>query len=275
MYRLIFLGLLLSCYLAADEWSGIEYAQNSSVQLSHAERLLTGLSFTGEESVLDVGCGDGKITALVAKKAGIVIGIDPSGSMLERAEIARQESGLSNLSFQCGSAEDFSLEQQFDHIIAIHVMHWIKEQEKALINIHSHLKPHGHVHFILAPSKEGLPFHRALQKTVKNWAEDFADFSNPQQVYDVETYRRLMVQSGFHIEAIHYVYHVSTHETKEKLAAWIKQWHPHVKFLPANKQTDFLNELLDQYLLEMGLDPAASGPVKWGEYVLFVDAKKS
>lgn len=50
-------------------------------------------------------------------------------------------------------------------------MHWIKEQ--ALENIHAHLNPEGHVHFILAPSKEGLPFNTALQKTLESWGQDF------------------------------------------------------------------------------------------------------
>ncbi len=43
--------------------SGSDYARNSSVQLWHAERLLEELSLKGDEDILDVGCGDGKITA--------------------------------------------------------------------------------------------------------------------------------------------------------------------------------------------------------------------
>ncbi len=280
MYR-IFVFFLCSLFfsypLAADDWSGIDYAQNSSVQLSHAERLLNGLSLIGHESILDVGCGDGKITALLAKKVpqGIVIGIDPSDSMLDKAEILRRENGLFNLTFQKGTAEEFSLNQRFDHIIAIHVMHWIKEQERALENIQTHLKPQGHVHFIFAPSKEGLPFHVALQKTLQNWSQDFIDFINPQQVFDMETYRKLMVKSGFHIESIHYLYHESMHENKERLKDWIRQWQPHAKHLPLDNRTNFLDELVNNYLIEMGLHPETSVSVKWGEYVLIVEAKKA
>lgn len=269
--------LIFSCSLFADNWSGVDYAQNSSVQLSHAERLLNGLNFTGSESILDIGCGDGKITALLANKVpqGTVIGIDPSDSMLDKAAITQQKVGLANLTFQKGAAEDFHLDLRFDHIIAIHVMHWVKNQEKALRNIQIHLKPQGHVHFILAPSKEGLPFQIALQKTLKNWGPDFTDFINPQQVYDIETYRKLMVNAGFHIEAINYIYHESTHENKEKLLTWIKQWQPHAKHLALNKQQIFLDELIDNYLIEIGQLSESSDPVNWGEYVLVVEAKQS
>ncbi len=261
----------------ADQWNGTDYAQNSSVQLSHAERLLLNLSLSGNETILDVGCGDGKITALLAKRVpqGIVIGIDPSTSMLIKAEdIRKQNSDLSNLTFFEGAAENFSLPERFDHIIAIHVMHWVKEQEEALKNIYTHLKPAGQVHFILAPSKEGLPFHKALQRTLNDWETDFTDFINPQQVFDMETYRKLIVKTGFHIEAIHYLYHESIHENKGKLKAWIKQWLPHGKHLSLDQQALFLDELINNYLIELGSSPNAMDPVKWGEYVLIVDAVK-
>lgn len=277
-----YLALFLCSFLIfgeifADQWNGTDYAQNSSVQLSHAERLLANLPLKGNEKILDVGCGDGKITALLAKRApqGIVIGIDPSVSMLSKAEnIREQRSDLSNLTFFEASAESFSLPESFDHIVAIHVMHWVQEQEEALKNIYAHLKPAGQVHFILAPSKEGLPFHKALQRTIKAWEKDFIDFINPQQVFDMETYRKLMVKTGFHVEAIHYLYHESIHENKEKLKAWIKQWLPHGKHLPLTQQALFLDDLINNYLVELGVSPNTIDPVKWGEYVLIVEGSK-
>jgi trans-aconitate methyltransferase len=44
-------------------WNPEEYAKNSNAQLQWAEQLRSHLDFKGSESVLDVGCGDGKITA--------------------------------------------------------------------------------------------------------------------------------------------------------------------------------------------------------------------
>ncbi len=278
MHRLILfiLPVLFLSKVSADPWQGTDYAKNSSVQLSHAERFLMHLSLQGDEQILDIGCGDGKITALFAQKVphGLVVGIDPSASMLAKAEEIRKQQDLPNLLFYEQSAESFSFNEQFDHIIAIHVMHWIKDQKQALKNMYAHLKPQGHIHFILAPSKEGLPFDRALQKTVLAWGENFNGFVNSQQVFDMETYRKFMVDAGFHIKAIHYVYHESIHENKDKLKTWVKQWLPHGKFLPAAKQDAFLTELTHHYLNEMGISQETSDPVLWGEYVLIVEASK-
>jgi trans-aconitate 2-methyltransferase len=273
---LAILFLFFFTEILADQWNGSDYAQNSSVQLSHAERLLLNLSLQGNEKILDIGCGDGKITALLSGRVpeGFVIGVDPSISMLTKAEEVRKESGAANLAFCEGFAEDFLFNEHFDHIVAIHVMHWVKEQEKALKNIYAHLKPKGHVHFILAPSKEGLPFYRALQNTLSTWDDNFNGFVNPQQVFDMETYRRLMVEAGFHIEAIHYVYHESIHANKERLKAWVKQWQPHGKYLSATKQDIFLDELINNYLIEIGFSLETLNPVPWGEYVLIVEAAK-
>ena len=276
MYRPIFSFIMTSFLCIAgfsDQWSGADYARHSSVQLSHAEYLLSNISLRGNESILDVGCGDGKITAFLARRVpfGKVVGIDPSLSMLKKAKDTHNED---HLTFREGSAEHFTFDEQFDHIIAIHVMHWIKEQKIALQNMYDHLKVGGHIHLILAPSKEGLPFYRALRKTVESKQEDFIDFVNPQQVFDMETYRKLMVEVGFQIGAIHYVRHESIHENKEKLQAWIEQWLPHGKHLPEGKRSDFFTGLLSNYLPEIGLFPDTRDEVSWSEYVLIVEGKK-
>lgn len=69
-------SLCFSTKLLADSWNGADYAQNSSVQVAHAERFLSNLSLRGDEKILDIGCGDGKITALLSKQVpqGFVIG---------------------------------------------------------------------------------------------------------------------------------------------------------------------------------------------------------
>jgi trans-aconitate methyltransferase len=104
--KVFFFSVFFFAKALADPWNGADYAQNSSVQLSHAERLLQNLSLQGNEAILDLGCGDGKISALLSQKVpqGFVIGIDPSISMLTKA----QENCAFNLSFCEGRAEDLS-----------------------------------------------------------------------------------------------------------------------------------------------------------------------
>ncbi|MCB1213569.1 MAG: hypothetical protein KDK40_04645, partial [Chlamydiia bacterium] len=98
---------------------------------------------------------------------------------------------------------------------------------------------------------------------------------NPQQVFDMEGYRKLLVDAGFHIDAIHYIYHESHHESREKLEAWIRQWLPHGKHLPCEKREAFFDELMDNYLAAIDFPSNPSSPIPWGEYVLFVEGIKN
>jgi trans-aconitate 2-methyltransferase len=52
------------------EWDAAEYFRRSSLQEAMAEEVLALRDLEGSERILDVGCGDGKITAQVAARRG-------------------------------------------------------------------------------------------------------------------------------------------------------------------------------------------------------------
>jgi trans-aconitate 2-methyltransferase len=69
------------------EWHASDYARQSTLQHAMAQEQLALLALEGTERVLDVGCGDGKITAEIAARLprGSVLGVDPSRDMIEFA----------------------------------------------------------------------------------------------------------------------------------------------------------------------------------------------
>jgi trans-aconitate 2-methyltransferase len=97
-------------------WNADDYANNSSAQLQWAEELITKLALRGSESLLDIGCGDGKITAQLAHvvKNGRVLGIDSSESMIQRASEQFPPTTNPNLSFLHMDATEIHLSQRFD-----------------------------------------------------------------------------------------------------------------------------------------------------------------
>jgi trans-aconitate 2-methyltransferase len=66
------------------EWNAESYSRQSSLQQAMAEEQLSSLTLEGSERILDVGCGDGKITAAIAARVprGSVLGVDPSRDMI-------------------------------------------------------------------------------------------------------------------------------------------------------------------------------------------------
>lgn len=65
------------------EWNAVGYSEISRLQEAMAEEQLALLDLAGTERILDVGCGDGKITAIAARlPRGSALGVDPSREMI-------------------------------------------------------------------------------------------------------------------------------------------------------------------------------------------------
>lgn len=69
-------------------WNAADYAANSVVQQTWARELIAKLNLRGDEHILDVGCGDGKVTAEIARAVprGSATGVDASPQMIEFAK---------------------------------------------------------------------------------------------------------------------------------------------------------------------------------------------
>ena len=87
------------------EWDAAGYAKRSALQEAMAAEALALLSLDGSERVLDVGCGDGRITAAISERLprGWVMGVDASSDMIA---FARQHglAGHLNLQFEACDA---------------------------------------------------------------------------------------------------------------------------------------------------------------------------
>lgn len=62
------------------EFDGEKYKNASSHQKEWGTRIISELTFTGAETILDLGCGDGRLTKQLADLVpeGKVLGIDAS-----------------------------------------------------------------------------------------------------------------------------------------------------------------------------------------------------
>src|SRR2546423_2074010 len=138
------------------EWDAAGYSRISSLQATMAQEVLALLDLNGSERVLDVGCGEGKITAEIASRVarGSVVGVDPSHDMIEFAEkhftLSRSSGGLiRNLRFEVADARHLSFKNEFDLAVSFNALHWIPEQDAALRSIYSALIPGGRAQFRL------------------------------------------------------------------------------------------------------------------------------
>ena len=243
------LSSLLHSASPQDHWKGDQYAKNSESQKSSAEDFLQGLEFKGNEVILDVGCGDGRITAAMAKAVpdGEVVGVDISSSMIQMAKTAFPFT--KNLSFQIEDAAKLKFEEQFDVIISFTVMQWVLEQSEALACFEKALKPGGKV-WIQMPT--GLPYamKEALKETISSpkWRGYFTGFSAPWRFYQKEEYRALLMDAKLKPTRMDVITKHELFPSRAAFHGFLKQWFPYLRPLPADQKVAFLTDLLDRYL---------------------------
>jgi ubiquinone/menaquinone biosynthesis C-methylase UbiE len=108
-----------------------QYSRNNALQFNFAMKVLKSLKIDIQSRVLDIGCGDGKITSEIAKDAnqGCVIGTDISYQMIEHA--SKTYSSQENLGFMQMDASQNKFINQFDIITSFNCLHWVKDQQRA------------------------------------------------------------------------------------------------------------------------------------------------
>src|SRR5205823_13363560 len=108
------------------EWDAAEYSRRSSLQEAMAQEVLALLDLKGSERILDVGCGDGKITAEIASRAarGSVVGVDPSRDMIGFAQSHFGPATRPNLRLEVADARCLPFQNEFEHLVPCNALHW-------------------------------------------------------------------------------------------------------------------------------------------------------
>lgn len=128
-----------------------KYAKQTERGLVIAE----SLPFYGNERVLDVGCGDGRISAAIAQRLpkGSAVGLDISEHMIATAQ--KTYASAKNLSFICQDITTYCSPNTFDMVVSFAAFHWVEEQSRALKKIHDALRMGGRLFIAMSARDEG------------------------------------------------------------------------------------------------------------------------
>ena len=247
-----------------DNWNAEDYARNSSAQESWAKELISKLPLKGHESLIDIGCGNGRITNEIASHlpSGFVIGIDLSESMIE---LSSKSYAGSNLSFYVMNAEDIHLNRRFDLAFSNATLHWVKDHQAVLASLKKHLNPNAKILFQMGGKGNAQDIVNTLDKLIaaRRWCDYFKGFEFPYHFYAVEDYERWLPAAGYSATRIELIPKDMIHKTTEELKGWLRTtWFPYTNRMPINQREIFLDELVGMYIEEKPVDAAGQTHVK-------------
>jgi trans-aconitate 2-methyltransferase len=230
-----------------DLWNGKQYKENSSPQELSAVKIVKSIEFKGNESVLDIGCGDGKITKQLGLllSQGKIIGIDPSESMINEAN--KYVSDCSNMLFSIGNAENFNLKETFDYIFSFHTLHWIKNKIKVFKNIYTHLKPNGKFVFITS-CRENQNIANVFNS--EKWQKLIKKHGSKFHSSDENKIKDLLQEANLDSLEIKAEYWSRFYSNKNELINWLITWVPFATGLDKNNVLLFSDEIAENMLNE-------------------------
>lgn len=235
------------------DWDGWSYRRVSALQTWLATQSLSGVSMAGHERVLDVGCGDGRITAAIAAQLpdGSILGIDPSPRMIEAAS----SFGSPRLTFAVGDVLAMDYRAEFDAVVSFNALHWVRDQHAALTRIRAALRDDGWalIQVVCSGDRPSLEAIAMQTCAAPPWRSSFIGFQAPFVHVDPATYPGLAAGAGLRVTDQEVADRTWDFDTPEDFAAWCKvgfgAWTSH---LPDASADAFVAAVLSAYAAVTG-----------------------
>jgi len=179
----------------AQTWDPQAYGQNGAFVHGLAGGVLEWLAPQQGERILDLGCGDGQLTARISPSGAKVIGLDASPQMAAAARargIEVEEGNAESLPFADASS---------DAVFSNAALHWVRDQEAMLAEVHRVLKPGGR--FVAEMGGKGniAAIRVALMAVMSRHGFDGRE-DNVNYYPTPEAYSRRLEGHGFKVERI-------------------------------------------------------------------------
>ena len=230
------------------DFNAEQYRRASGHQKEWGKEIIGQLPLSGYERIIDLGCGDGMLTAELAARvpAGFVLGIDSSDGMIEAAAKLASD----NLSFSRMDINDMDFVEAFDVAFSNATLHWIKDHRRMLEAVMRSLRPCGWARFNFAAAGTGKPFDEAVGQVMKRplFAAAFNDFQWPWYMPAGEEYDELVRSAGFREAKVWSENKDRWFDNSDVMIRWVDQpcLIPFLAVLPPADRQRFREEVVEE-----------------------------
>ena len=163
-------------------------ADMEQIHLRMAEKTLKEMNLSPGQRIMDLGCGEGWASRLMAQMAGEdsrVVGMDIADEMVRCAK--DKSVGVGNVSFICGAAECIPCQDNsFDVVLSIEAFYYIKNQDNALKELYRVTAPNGRLYLLIV-------FHKDNPQSIHGVDE----LGMPLQFRSAAEYAAMLVRNGW------------------------------------------------------------------------------
>jgi len=203
-----------------NTWNSSLYDKKHDFVFKYGEYLVQMLTPQEGERILDVGCGTGYLTNLIAASGAMVTGMDNSINM-----IAKARNEYPHLPFRLASVTDFRFEEPFDALFSNAVLHWVTEKEQAIQNMYNNLKPGGRLVLEMGGKGNVQLIMRALKNALI--AYGFPQNAEREIWYypSLSEYTSLLEKQGFRVTyAAHYNRETELKDAQNGIRDWVNMF---------------------------------------------------
>jgi trans-aconitate 2-methyltransferase len=234
-------------------WGPRDYERHSAAQESWARDCIARLRLGGAERVLDIGCGDGRVSAELAAHvpAGSVLAVDSSAEMVAHAREQHFDEAGGNLRFAVADATGLTYEHVFDVVVSFSCLHWVQDQDAVLRGVARALLNGGRMflHFAGRGNAAGMLSIVDEVSARPAWRAAFVDFGFPWCFPEAAGYRDLVEEAALHPDRVELLSRQMLHEDAAALAGWLRTtWLPYLDRLPQELRGAFVDEAVAAYL---------------------------
>jgi trans-aconitate 2-methyltransferase len=224
------------------QWDGQSYDRISGPMEALGREVLGRLQLRGDETVLDAGCGSGRITQALIERLprGRVIAVDASQSMVNAAH-----ERLPDADVRVADLLELELAEPVDAILSTATFHWIADHERLFSRLHAALRPGGQL--VAQCGGEGnIDVLRGHAKEVlarEPYAEHFRDWQSPWNYAGPQETERRLLAAGFSSAQCWLAPAPKQPEQAREFLATIVLG-PHVQRLPEQLRERFMGDVL-------------------------------
>jgi trans-aconitate 2-methyltransferase len=179
------------------DWDAATYHRVSSPHVEWAGVLLDRLDLRGDETVLDAGCGSGRVTLMLLERLprGHVVAVDQAPSMVEHA---REALGARATVFRADLTE-LVLDQVVDAVFSNAVFHWVPDHDRLFARLFAALRPGGQLVAQCGGEGNVAAFHRAARSAASDppYAEHLAGWQGPWNFAGPDDTAARLARAGF------------------------------------------------------------------------------